>query len=900
MRRFSNPVLPVLLAACLLLGAMGAPSARAFTVPVAASFSTAVPANRQSVIALQGSDAEGTSLVYATTSSPSHGALSGLNTATGYVVYTPTAGYTGSDSFNYTVTSGGETSTAGTVTLTVTTQKTTVTDTITDPSGAPRSGKVTFILTQAVTTPAGLTPVGSSVSAALNSSGTFTVQLYPSRSMSPAAYYQVWFNDAATLRQELLGVYDIPAATTPVGLAAYKVTDTNLAARYTFASQAGVEALAGAVSSALITAELFPHLSEGSLSYWDGSALRNSNVTQSGGSTSVAGDLSATGAVQGSGFKVGENQVVGPQGYAIADPEATVESNTAAIKELLALLRGWGAVGTLYRSTLNDGLVSFWQFNNVNDSHGSNHLTNSGGVTFNSAGANFSGSNHFTVADNASFHVSYRQSFTFAARVRLNSKATTQAVFSKTDGASANEYALYYVSAADGFDRFRWNVYPGGNTQVGVSASTLGSPSTATDYLVVTWYDAWENEICIQVNNGTADCTAATLTSHPFTATFAVGAALSPGANSRLNGSVRFLPFWDRYLTAEERTELFENQAELTYPLKDETTARLEHLVQNYSLWDNYAAGDAGAEAGGYFYALPYSRNVYTTTATSMDVSVFNNTDGEGADARHLNVRVNGADYALVTPSDSTGAVTTHTVALPVGQKTVEIWSGLQTIHGTTTVGTWLQKVTFNQPAEWKRPNDKTPRLVVYGDSIPIGGGSTVPVRDGWAMQLRDAYPGSLSLVASGGRSLVRDAPDAPTRAAFVARIAAMQPDHFLSWIGTNSYGGPGFGEESAADFGTRLAAFFDELHAARPTMTIHAASMLPRTAETANTYGNTLAQYRTQVQTVCAARASYCTFIDGTAVPGWVTGTDLADTVHPNNSGHTKIANYVMTFYGL
>src|ERR1044072_1246909 len=125
-----------------LLSVLARP-AFAFAAPVAASFSTAVPVNRQSLIQLQGSDVEGTSLVYATTSSPSHGALSSLNTSTGYVVYTPTTGYTGSGSFTYTVTSEGDTSVAGTVTISVTSAKTTVTDTITDPSGNPRSGKVT-------------------------------------------------------------------------------------------------------------------------------------------------------------------------------------------------------------------------------------------------------------------------------------------------------------------------------------------------------------------------------------------------------------------------------------------------------------------------------------------------------------------------------------------------------------------------------------------------------------------------------------------------------------------------------------------------------------------------------------------------------------------------------------
>src|SRR2546423_4176645 len=77
------------------------------TVPTATSFSTAVPANRQSIVQLQGADAEGTALTFATVANPTHGTLSGLNASTGAVVYTPTVDYVGSDSFTFNVTSGG-------------------------------------------------------------------------------------------------------------------------------------------------------------------------------------------------------------------------------------------------------------------------------------------------------------------------------------------------------------------------------------------------------------------------------------------------------------------------------------------------------------------------------------------------------------------------------------------------------------------------------------------------------------------------------------------------------------------------------------------------------------------------------------------------------------------------
>ena len=70
-------------------------------------------------ITLAGSDPESDTLTYATTVNPSNGSLSGLNTSTGAITYTPNSSFSGSDSFKYTVNDGIEDSTAATVTVTV-------------------------------------------------------------------------------------------------------------------------------------------------------------------------------------------------------------------------------------------------------------------------------------------------------------------------------------------------------------------------------------------------------------------------------------------------------------------------------------------------------------------------------------------------------------------------------------------------------------------------------------------------------------------------------------------------------------------------------------------------------------------------------------------------------------
>lgn len=622
----------------------------------------------------------------------------------------------------------------------------------------------------------------------------------------------------------------------------------------------------------------------------------------------IAGNLIVEGLITGDfavmpdapGYKVNGVQVVGAQGANIPDPDGTLTGLNGVVTQILAHFRNWGAISNLYDSTLNDGLISLWQFNNVNDTAGSNHLTNTGGVTFDSEGANFSGSNQLTIANNASLDIPTYQSFTGVVRCKLNSKTNSQALISKTDGGTANEFLLAYVSADDGFDRFRFSVYVGGTVQVGLSASALGSPAVDTDYLIVFWYDSWAHTINIQINNGTVNSTAATLTAHPYTAQLAFGSMSIPTPSLRLDGSERLAGLWGRVLTAEERTELYENRDALTYPLQDETTARLEHVIEPYDLFDNRATPYAGAEPGGYFYSSPYSRAVFTTSATSMDVEEYTNLNESPAGGRTINVRVNGEDYAAVLAPDSAGAVTTHTVSLPVGAKTVEVWSGFQTLHSGNVVGTWLRRITFNAPATRRAPANGAPHMVVYGDSIACGAGATTPPRQGWTMLLRNIYPGSVAIEAWGGRSLFQDAPDGTNRAILVQRIVTQNPDVIWLSIGTNDYGGVGFGEQGASSFGTAYAALLDDLHAALPDAEIYAMSPLPRTSEAANTFGNTLTQYRTQISTACSTRA-WATFVDGTAVPGFSALTDLApDGVHPNTGGHVKVDDYVEGFFGL
>ncbi|HET7504427.1 MAG TPA: Ig-like domain-containing protein [Kofleriaceae bacterium] len=84
--------------------------------PVAASFTRMLSEDVPVSFALQGSDGDGDPIEYALASQPANGTLTGTPPN---VTYTPNLNFNGQDSFTYTVTSGGTTSPAGTVTLKV-------------------------------------------------------------------------------------------------------------------------------------------------------------------------------------------------------------------------------------------------------------------------------------------------------------------------------------------------------------------------------------------------------------------------------------------------------------------------------------------------------------------------------------------------------------------------------------------------------------------------------------------------------------------------------------------------------------------------------------------------------------------------------------------------------------
>ncbi|HEY0545324.1 MAG TPA: glycosyl hydrolase family 28-related protein [Pyrinomonadaceae bacterium] len=355
-RTIKNLFHALVIIACLFVAAG---SARA-TAPTATTFTANVSTVGATLIQLQGNDPDGTALVFAFQSSPLHGTITAFNSATGYFVYTPNSGYTGTDGVFFAVTSGGQTSSSATCSIVVTNAKTRIIDTLVDASGNARQGSVTFILTMPVTSPAGVMPTGSTVSSALNSSGQFDVSVYPSRALSPQSFYQVWYADSASLKRELIGVYDIPASVTSITLAGRRVIDTNLAKQYVFVSVAELEAHTSAVATRTLSELLGPNLTIGgtmTAQKFEGNCGDCTGITGQVGGNSALNTLTQGGDTDADG--------TGKVAFQTRNIDRLVINNDGGIDlkggfptSTLAGLPAVGNVGRIYRLTDgNKGLV---------------------------------------------------------------------------------------------------------------------------------------------------------------------------------------------------------------------------------------------------------------------------------------------------------------------------------------------------------------------------------------------------------------------------------------------------------------------------------------------------------------------------------------------------------------
>ena len=189
----------------------------------------------------------------------------------------------------------------------------------------------------------------------------------------------------------------------------------------------------------------------------------------------------------------------------------------------------------------------------------------------------------------------------------------------------------------------------------------------------------------------------------------------------------------------------------------------------------------------------------FTTTGTTQ-ITVNGTTTLYGMFTSELGLWIDGvAQSPLVFTANGAQA---FTVNLSAGDHAVSVVVGLQSDNGGSTVfGSFIDSVSTASGTLTALAPTPSNRIVIYGDSISVGQGSTYPEELGWDVLLRTAYSHEIMIEAWGRRSLYDDTHAG--NSAFVSRIASYNPSKIWLAIGTNDYGVANW---SAASFGTAYA----------------------------------------------------------------------------------------------
>ena len=156
--------------------------------------------------------------------------------------------------------------------------------------------------------------------------------------------------------------------------------------------------------------------------------------------------------------------------------------------------------------------------------------------------------------------------------------------------------------------------------------------------------------------------------------------------------------------------------------------------------------------------SLPSTQTIFHLDSSALAYGIFE-TNAASISIEIYNSALEDADISI---EDESG-VTTYKVQpgestivhpLPPGKKQVCITSGGQSKLGSEIRGIFINKITFDGPTVQIEQNNN--RVVVYGDSLAVGGKVDYPSTQAWPVLLRKHY--SVIVEAYGFRALYDDA----------------------------------------------------------------------------------------------------------------------------------------------
>jgi lysophospholipase L1-like esterase len=368
--------------------------------------------------------------------------------------------------------------------------------------------------------------------------------------------------------------------------------------------------------------------------------------------------------------------------------------------------------GGLPRSTLLDGLISYWKLDensqgyeavNRNDSVGANHLTDTtaGSVCVSSAvgvigeGAIFDATktHYLTKASNTSLQTGDID-WTVAFRVKLPAVNVFYDLINKHNnyGSGNAEYTILYYGSSD--KRFHLFVSPNGSTPFAdVSATNFGEPVAGQWYSIRVWHDSVANKIYIQVNDTTPNSLDHATGVFASNSPFIIGAL--PAASRYASCTIDEVGFWKRTLTDAEWLQY--RTSGKSYPFLS-----VGAVVNNLMAFDGNSLSDEVFAT----YPATWPRNTFDALV--------------GGTYMYKNFAASGQ---TITQMTTDAAVQIDTLISQVsGKKILICWEGINELQsGTNAADTYSKIVTYcqaRQAAGWE---------VVVFTLLPATGSAILP-----------------------------------------------------------------------------------------------------------------------------------------------------------------------------
>lgn len=212
-------------------------------------------------------------------------------------------------------------------------------------------------------------------------------------------------------------------------------------------------------------------------------------------------------------------------------------------------------------SSLLTGLVSYYKLDEGSgtriDSHGSNNLVDSGStpniVGIQGNAASFSNSTYLS-SSSTDFRFG-DEDFTIAGWIRRN--ASTFIAFGRYSTTGQKCYGLRVVNGVA-----RFYVTDNGSTDVFVE--TASGIAFADWAFVAMWHDSVNDTISVQLNDDVP--VSVTHTTGVFAGTVAFTVGAGTGGDQSANADMDEIGIWNRVLTTQERTDVYNSGAGATYP----------------------------------------------------------------------------------------------------------------------------------------------------------------------------------------------------------------------------------------------------------------------------------------------------------------------------------------------